>query len=242
MNRLSTAMLIAFSLSCANLWAEEQANADKKQAPVKKEAPVSLEDQLKALDAANQAPAAANREKLYAVQQRYLPLKWKSEFSAGYGYNMTGDSFLRTQQAELAYHLHFNDRFSIALAHAFVNNAFKSETDNIRTTDGAVIPDVPYAYTRSDLLAEVNMFYGKFRWGPDTVSYFDAYLALGPGLIRQNNGKVGAGVGDVGFAFWLGKWGSARLGLKDYVYNETYRSEKKLQQNIHAHFDVGYLF
>lgn len=203
---------------------------------------VSLEDQLKALDAENQAPAAANREKLYAVQQRYLPLRWKNEFSAGYGMNFTGDSFLRTQQAELAYRLHFNDRFALGISHAFVDNTLKSETNDIQTQDGKVIPNVPFAYTRTDLTAEFNVFYGKFRWDPETVSYFDAYVAAGPGYIRQNNGTVGAGVADLGFAFWIGKWGSARLGVKDYVYNETYQSGTQLQQNLHGHLDLGYLF
>src|SRR5579872_7059284 len=184
MNRITAVALLTSSLFMAGAIAADQKPA-KQAAP-----PASLENQLKALDAGNQAPAAANTEKLYAVQQRYLPLKWKNEFSLGYGYNMTGDSFLRSQQVELSYHLHANDRFSLALSHAFVDNSFKSETDNVSTQDGKVIPDVPFAYTRTDLLAEFNVFYGKFRWSPETVSYFDLYMAAGPGVIRQNTGSV----------------------------------------------------
>lgn len=234
MKRLTITILTGLSLSTA-AWAARPAATAKK-------VNVSLEEQLKALDSANQAPAAANHEKLYAVQQRYLPLRFRSEVGAGYGMNMTSDSFLRTQQVEMSYRFHLNDRWSVGLAHAFVDNTFKSETDNLQSADGKIIPDVPYAYTRTDLTAEMNMFYGKFRWNAETVSYFDAYLALGPGIVRQNTGTVGAGVADVGFAFWLGKWGSARFGVKDYAYNETYRSGTKLQQNAHAHFDIGYIF
>lgn len=205
------------------------------------ETPPTLEEQLKALDSGNQAPVAANREKLYAVQSRYLPLKFKSEFSAGGASNLTADSFLRTQQLEVAYRFHFNDRWSLGVAHAWVDNKFKSDADNLKTTNGAV-PDVPYAITRTDLTVEYNVFYGKFRWSAETVSYFDQYIALGGGNVAQNTGTSSAIVADVGFAFWLGQWGSARLGLKDYYYKEEYRSGAQNTQNIHAHLDLGYLF
>ena len=203
--------------------------------------PVSLEDQLKTLDAGNQAPASANREKLYAVQSRYLPLRFKSEFTLGGASNLTSDSFLQTQQFEIGYRFHFNDRWSLGLSEAWVDNHFKSEVNNLKTNDGA-IPDVPYAITRTDLMLEYNVFYGKFRWSAETVSYFDLYLALGPGMVQQNTGTVGAGVGDVGFAFWLGQFGSVRMGFKDYYYNESYRSGAQPSQNLHAHLDLGYIY
>ena len=234
MKQISLAVLTGVMMVSSVSWAAAKKPADKNQ-------PVSLENQLKALDAGNQAPAAANREKLYAVQARFLPLRFKSEFTVGGASNLTGDSFLRTQQLEMAYYFHLNDRWSLAFSHAWVDNKFKSDTDNLKTKDGA-IPDVPYAITRSDLTVEYNVFYGKFRWSTDSVSYFDQYLALGPGQVEQNTGSTMAAVADVGFACWLGQWGSARLGLKDYYYKEQYSSGATMTQNIHAHLDLGYIF
>jgi outer membrane beta-barrel protein len=201
----------------------------------------SLEDQLKALDTSNQAPAGANREKMYAVQARYLPLKWKNEFTIGGASNLTGDSFIRTNQIEAGYHLHFSDRWSAALSHAWVDNELKSEVDTVKTNNGA-LPDVPYSISRTDLTAEYNVFYGKFRWTAETVSYFDQYIALGAAQIEQNTGTSMGYVADIGFAFWMGKWGSTRLGLKDYYYKEDYRSGPLWTNNLHAHLDLGYLF
>lgn len=201
---------------------------------------LSLEDQLKELNSGNQAPMVS-REKLYAVQERYLPLRHKSEVTLGGAMNLTGNSFLRTQQVALGYRFHFNDRWSMGLSHAFVFNQFTTGADNLKTADGAV-PHVPYASSRSDMMVEYHVFYGKFRWSVDTVSYFDQYIAIGPGIVAMNNGVVGAAVADIGFAFWLGKWGSARVGLKDYFYNEAYRSGSTASQNVHAHLDMGYLF
>ncbi len=203
---------------------------------------LSLEDQLKTLDTGNQLPASANHDKMYSVQPRYLPLQYRSEISFGAAQDMTPDSFLKTQQLELEYRFHFNDRWSVGLAQAWVDNQLKGETTNIQ----GALPAVPYATMRQDLTVEYNIFYGKFRWGSETVSYFDMYGALGTGRITQVTGNstdnVNATVADVGFAFWLGKWGSARLGIKDYAYNETYLSGTLTQHNIHAHVDLGYIF
>jgi|SRR5665213_2874417 len=233
MNRYHILLVVGLmAAATSNAWAAK--STEKTQT-------TSLEDQMKALDAGNQAPASVTREKLYAVQSRYLPLTFKSEFTLGGASNLTGDSFLRTQQVEIGYRFHFNDRWSAGVDYAWVDNAFKSDADNLKSTSGA-IPDVPYAKTRADLMVEYNVFYGKFRFSTDTVSYFDQYVAIGPGTVEQNTGSTSAWVADVGFAFWLGQWGSARFGLKDYYYTEQYRSGDVSSNNIHAHLDLGYLF
>jgi outer membrane beta-barrel protein len=201
----------------------------------------SLEDQLQALDVANQAPAATSKEVLYAVQSRYLPLTHKNEFSVGGGLNLTGDSFVLSEQAEVGYRFHFNDRWAVGLNYALVANQLSSAADRFRSSEG-IVPDVPYAKSRTDLLAEYNVFYGKFRYSVDRVFYFDQYIAAGPGFVEMNTGTVGAAVADVGFAFWLSRWGSARIGLKDYYYEEVYRSGTSPTHNLHAHLDIGYLF
>jgi outer membrane beta-barrel protein len=211
--------------------------AEETAAPKK----TSLEDQLKAMDFANQAPIGESRESLYAIQARYLPLKWKSEVTMGAATNLTPDSFLTSEQFEIGYRIHFNDSWSLGVANAWVNNRLKSEATTIQTRDGA-IPEVPFASTRTDLMLEYNVFYGKFRWSTTSVSYFDVYVAGGPGVVRQNTGTVGAGVADLGFVFWVSQWGSVRMGLKDYYYNETFRSDTSPSSNLHAHLDLGYLF
>ncbi len=107
---------------------------------------------------------------------------------------------------------------------------------------GCAVPDVPYASTRADAMLEYHVFYGKFRWSVETVSYFDQYIGLGAGQVEMNTGTEISYVGDIGFAFWLGKWGSARIGLKDYYYKEQYRAGASMEHNLHAHLDMGYLF
>jgi outer membrane beta-barrel protein len=199
-----------------------------------------LAEQLKSLELpGNQAPSVVSKEKLYVVQTRYLPLRFKSEVSLGYAQNLTGDSFFNTRQAELGYRFHLGDRFSLGFTQSFVTNSMTSEGDNLLASEG-IIPNMPYARQRSELTLGYNVFYGKFRLSSEQVFYFDQYVAVGPGLMMLNVGDFGAAVADVGFAFWLGQWGSTRIGLKDYIYSEPGKSS--LSENLHAHLDVGYLF
>src|ERR1700735_3405415 len=102
---------LIFSLTFLNMVAQaKQVAKDKTKTSA---ANPNLEDQLKALDAENKAPVGANREKMYAVQTRYLPLKFKTEATVGGAYNLTGDSFLRTEQFEVGLRFHFSDRWAI---------------------------------------------------------------------------------------------------------------------------------
>lgn len=197
-----------------------------------------LDREMKALDLPDHAPAAMTHEKLYSVQQRYLPLENVNEISLGGGQNLSGNSFLDTWQTELSLRHHFNDRWSAGLAAAWVQNRFTDSARRLEATDG-ILPEVPFARERYDLTAEANLFYGKFRLTSERVFYFDQYVAFGPGLEHMNESWVGALTGDIGLAIWLGHWGSLRMGLKDYYYNETYRDETQARNNLTWHLDLG---
>jgi len=201
-----------------------------------------LEEQLKAVELpGNQAPTSVSKEKLYVYQTRYLPLRHKSEVSLGFGQNLTGPSFFTTRQFEVGYRFHLNDTWSLGFEQSFVSNDLTSDGQRLFTQDH-IVPDMAYARQRSELTAGYNVFYGKLRFSADSVLYFDQYIALGGGIMMMNTGNLGAAVGDVGFAFWLGQWGSARIGFKDYFFNEPSRSSSFPSNNLHAHLDLGYIF
>lgn len=202
---------------------------------------LSLEDQMKTLDINNRAPESVTKEKLYSVQNRYLELKNKNELTLGVAQNLTGDSFLLTQVFNVAYRFHINDRFSVGLAHGFFQNQFSNSGKHLLVSEG-VTPDVAYARNTTDLTVEYNILYGKFRLSMDQVLYFDFYGALGAGRAELNSGMQNAAVADTGFVFWLGKWGSARLGVKDYFYKEPKVLSATTTHNLHGHLDIGYIF
>ncbi len=201
----------------------------------------SLEQKMQTLNLNDRAPVVVTQEKFYSIQPRLAPLKKKSEFSVGGASNLTSDGFINSRQLEVAYRYHFNDRWGVGLARGFVSNELSSAATRLKDSQG-VLPMVPYTIARTDLTAEVNLFYGKFRLSSERVFYFDQYFALGVGYVEMNNASVNALVADVGLAAWIGQSMSARLGLKDYTHDELYPSGPTRTNNVHAHLDLGILF
>jgi hypothetical protein len=89
------------------------------------------------------------------------------------------------------------------------------------------------------LLLGYNTFYGKIRFAADSVTYFDQYVAIGPGIVGFSNGTSPAAVIDVGFAFWLGRSGSVRLGVQSEIFNEKRVKSSVLRNDAVAHLDIG---
>lgn len=209
------------------------------------EVSLSLEDQLKGLSGAeNQAPAGlpygTANEKLYSVQTRYSPLRFTSEINVGGGRNMSGDSFLVTQELTAAYRFHFTDRWSLALGGSYVFNELNGTGQRLFTEERR-LPDLTYAKSRADLAVGFNTFYGKFRLSMDNVFYFDQYIQLGGGIVNMPNAAVKALTADAGFAFWIGKRGTFRVGLKDWYYQEKRMMSQGSNHNLIAHLDLGIL-
>jgi hypothetical protein len=75
----------------------------------------------------------------------------------------------------------------------------------------------------------------------DQVFYFDQYIALGAAYLSLNNGKAIAAAGDLGFAFWFGKSAVARVGLKNYLYNEKRLLGSSLRWDAVGAIEVGML-
>ena len=87
-----------------------------------------------------------------------------------------------------------------------------------------IVPDLlDYARDRERSDGRVQRILRKIPGlSMDNVLYFDFYSALGAGREDLNSGFENAVVADAGFAFWMGKWGSTRVGLKDYYYQEPH--------------------
>jgi outer membrane beta-barrel protein len=204
-------------------------------------AEISLEDELKKLSLPdNQAPAGVASEKLYAVQTRFAPLRRRSEFSLGGGRNFTPDSFISSTETSLTYRYHFSDRFSLGVSSSAVFNSMTDTGQRIMNGEG-YLPDSAYVRFRGDLIGTYNLFYGKFRLSMEQVFYFDNYIALGPTwIVTDRRGTPGV-VGEIGFAFWLGRSGSIRVGLKDYLYRQERRVTSGLVNDLVGTIGVGYL-
>lgn len=201
----------------------------------------SLEDQLQMLNLpANQAPAGISAEKLYSVQSRFNPLAKKVEFSLASGQDFTNSSFLSSQQIGAGIRYHFNDRWSLGVNGSTVFNALTVTAQQMIAQNG-IVPDVAYAKSKFDASVAFNTVYGKFRVSMDQVFYLDQYIALGLGQVSLDRNTAIMGTLDVGFAFWFGRSGVIRLGVKDYVYKETRLLSTATTQHWVGHVDLGYM-
>jgi outer membrane beta-barrel protein len=208
-------------------------------APIKQGA--SLEDQLQSLNLpANQAPAGISTEKLYSVQSRYSPLSRRLEFSIGAGQDFTNNAFLNSQQMGGGLRYHFNDRLSLGVNASAVFNSLTLTAQQMIAQDG-MVPDAAYARNRWDASLAFNTLYGKFRLSMDQVFYLDQYIALGGGQVSLDRGTTAMGVVDLGFAFWLGRSGVIRMGMKNHIYQEQRQLASVLTQHWVGHVDIGWM-
>ena len=215
----------------ACLWVASGAFADE----------VSLEKQLEGLSLpSNQIPVPVSAEQLYSVQPRYVVIDRRSEVYLGGGNNFHADGYLNSSQFDLGYRFHLNSKWSITAEGSMVFNSLSDAGNRLLALQG-ILPDAGYVKYRADLLAGYNLFYGKFRLSLDTVFYFDQYLALGPGWVVTSGGGSAAGVGDIGFVFWMGKRFNAQLGVKDFYYSQHRIVSTSTVNDIVGHLDFGVL-
>jgi len=202
----------------------------------------SLESQLQGLDIPeNQAPAGVNREKLYSVQNRYNSLKNRSEVSLGGSYNFGGSGYLSMTQVDLHYRFHLNDRWDLGVGGSYAFNSLNT-SGKLLVQQNGLMPDVAYPKYKANVLVGYNTFYGKIRFSMDSVTYFDQYVAIGPGIESLNTGSTLAGIADVGFVFWMDKWGSLRIGLQNELFTEKRVLSSSSTDQVVGHVDLGVMF
>lgn len=201
----------------------------------------SLEEGMKNLTVPeNELPVSASTEKIYSIQDRFAPLSLRHEIGFGVSKGFNDENFVVSKQISGSYRFHLSNRWNVGLNARYVFNSLSDA--GLRLIDhDQIYPDIAYMRSLADVTVGFNLFYGKFRLSMDRVFYFDQYIALGAGIANLDTGKQGVAVGDIGFVFWLGKWGSLRLGLKDYYYNEKRRLSQGRVHNAMGYFDFGIL-
>jgi outer membrane beta-barrel protein len=204
-------------------------------------APRSLESELKQLEVQDAVPSSKLVERIYAVQARITPLKYRAEAGVQLGQNFGGSGFLDSSQLSVEGQFHFSDRFAVAAAYSYINNEFTGSAQNLKESSG-VLPDIDYAKSRLEGRLIYNLFYGKFRFTRTQSMSFDQYLGLGVAQNELRSGTSTGPVGELGFAFWFGQHVSIRLGMKDYYYRQNRSLSQGYAHNVHGYLQTGYIF
>jgi outer membrane beta-barrel protein len=202
----------------------------------------SLDEQLDQLKMpANQVPGAVSEDKLYSVQMRYVPLVKAHEVSLNGSKDFNSDGHLDANQVGLDYRYHFNDKWTLKVSYLKAFNKL-NKSGEILLKNNKLVSDSDFLMSKADIGAEYNLFYGKFRFGTNSVFYFDQYIGLTAGMIELRRGATAVGGIDAGFAFWMGKSGSLRLGVHNNFYQETSGlGTKALTRNMIGYVSLGLL-
>ncbi len=104
---------------------------------------------------ANTAPAGVTSEKLYSVQNRYLQIANKFEFTLGGAKNFTGNGFLQMSQINAGVAYHINDRWSAVVSGSYGFNDFTSSANRLIVNDG-IMPDAAIVKWRADASLELS--------------------------------------------------------------------------------------
>ena len=201
-----------------------------------------LEDKLNSLNIPDdKVSPVLSREQLYIVNTRYSSLVNRHEMTLQGAYDFTADSHLDVSQAALSYRYHLNSDWAFGLRYTRYSTKLTVAGQRL-LDDQKIVPDTDYALNSQEIFATYNTIYGKLRWSKSTVVYFDQYISLGVGKVELASGKTNMGLADLGFAFWLGKHMSARVGVKNEFYNQTLRQGEEFQHNAMGYLEFGYLF
>lgn len=184
---------------------------------------------------ADTAMVSTAKDKLYAIQTRYSPLAGRNEFAVTGGKNFNQDGSVDSNQYGAIYRYHMTDKWAVGMNYYKMNNTLSSSGKKLVNEKG-VLPDRDYVNHQIDAMVEYNLFYGKMRFSPEKVVYFDQYWGVGAGQVTLGNSTTTAAVLDLGIAFWMGHRGSLRMGLKNDFYKE-----KNLNGTTSVHNMVGYL-
>ncbi len=196
-------------------------------------------DELRIPD--NQVTPVLSRDQLYIVNTRYSSLKNRHELTLVGSHNFTADSHLDTKHAGATYRYHLNSDWNFGLRYNHYTNKLTG-AGNILFENEQLLPDTDYALNSKEIFATYNTIYGKLRWSKDTVVYFDQYISVGVGQIELASGGTNHGLVDLGLAFWVGKHGSVRVGLRNEFFNQQQFVGDRFRHNSMGYLEVGYLF
>ena len=189
----------------------------------------------------NKVTPLISKDKLYIVNQRYSSLLNRHEVSLSGANNFTSVSHLDSKQTGFQYRYHINPKWSVGLRYNNYYNELTPAGEKL-FKEQRLLPDTDFALKSTSALITYNTIYGKLRWSKDTVVYFDQYVSLGHGDIDLARGMQKLTTLDLGFAFWLGKHMSTRIGINNEFYSQRQISGTRDVHNAMGYVEIGYLF
>ncbi|MFT6630173.1 MAG: outer membrane beta-barrel protein [Bacteriovoracaceae bacterium] len=182
-----------------------------------------------------------SEENLISVNSRYSSLNKRNEITLIGANNFNADSHMDTKQIGATYRFHINSRWSVGARYTEYQNKLSAAGDKLFEKQN-LLPDSDFAVKSTDGFINFNTVYGKLRLTSNTIVYFDQYVSLGYGKVALSQGEAQMYTADLGFAFWLGKHASSRIGVKNELYEQHKLNGADNVHNAMGYIEIGYLF
>jgi outer membrane beta-barrel protein len=195
------------------------------------------EDEAGDTSEADKDSAGPLRDRVRPVSGQVFLMKGRFEMSPGFSLSLK-DAFYTKVAPLIALTYHFNDAFGLSLRGGY-NISFVAGAAQICTKDSAGMslgcnsPSMKQltdasAFGQMSIMAGLELqwspIYGKLGLVAEKFLEFNMYLGLGPTFVMYgpaNTPTAGGNVG-IGFRFFINKFLTARLELRDVIYDETF--------------------
>lgn len=195
---------------------------------------------------ADKDAAGPLRERVRPVSGHQFLMKGRFEASPGVGFSFK-DAFYSKYTPTLALTYHFSEAIALSLRGAYsfsvVSGAAQICTTEATGGRGCRSPtkeELTFnnAYGQMSLNAGLELqwapIYGKIGLVAEKFLEFNMYAALGPTFLMYgpaNTGTVGGNIG-VGARFFVNKFLSVRLELRDILYNESFPGKSSFRNQL----------
>ncbi len=182
-----------------------------------------------------------SKRNLYAVNSRYSTLNKRHELTINGANNFNADSHLETKQVGGSYRFHINSKWSLGYKYSEYKNQLSASGKKL-FENKQILPDSDFAIKSTEGFINYNTVYGKLRLTKSQIVYFDQYISLGYGDIDLARGNTQVYNVDLGFAFWLGRNFSTRVGVKNEMYRQANLNDSRNVHHAMGYIEFGYLF
>ena len=181
---------------------------------------------------------AAENDLIRVIQRRPFLQAQRAEFAPMIGTNIN-DPLVNLFIAGGSLNYYISEYLAVGVHGMF---SLGSDTDlfDKLIDDYELYPQVSKLKWVGELQFQYDPIYGKFTLFDTWIVPWDIYTLLGAGYTKTElDGHVTLAVG-VGQRFYMNRWFTMNLELRDHIYNETYPGGSELVNNIVFTAGVGF--
>jgi outer membrane beta-barrel protein len=209
------------------------------------------------------AAPVPKKDRVDVFQYKTVTKKRRHEFMPTFSLTLN-DPFLQTIAVGGSYTYHISEGIAFEVMGAWTYASNTSLVEDFRSGNRALPNDWPAGlnpYENNKGQKRINpatsrsQFYvngcllwaplqGKFAFGGSFVVDMELFLSAGVGYLRTNQDPYNmlSTIFGFGFRFFLAKWVSLRIDLRDHIFSQTLLGKTVLSHNVFLGVGIGFIF